>query len=184
MPYFKQYSWGNYKVRITPNDNDRYMLMNVFSGHAIMPYLYGEINMDLLLKTSGDEIRDPIYYEWQLTNDGNVVNRDNGTFAFDNIKSYKKRKNRVFGDVLKYSKNEFRKYGAILLGNVSTVGQYQIKLLLQRPNIEDKSIVLDFTVKDRDDFYLGLFQLIVGAVFGAIFGAGGAIIAFIFFGVT
>lgn len=181
MPYFKMYEWDKYKISIVPSDHDRYRLMKICGGHAILPYLYGEISMDLFAKIDKHLTKEPIKYEWQLHSNNNEINRGDGVFDFGNTVSYKSKSIRS-GDVIKYSKTEFRKSMAIDLDHISELGQYQIKILLSRLHTDSKELIQDFTVMDRDIFYMGIWQLFLGAMFGAILGVGATFFAFVLFG--
>ena len=106
MPYFKLHPWEQYHIGIATNDDDRYMLYKILAGHAIMPYLYGEIMMDLRIKTDNKLDIEPIEYEWQLVKVTDVIRGGNGIFSINKAKSYKNKKY-LIGDVIKNSNTEY-----------------------------------------------------------------------------
>jgi hypothetical protein len=155
MPIFKEQRWETYKIKAQPNNWLR-ALLGFFSRHDVIPYLYGtDILLDLIIFKTDRKADKEINYEWELfssIDEKTVLKHGQGKLTIN----------------YPYSINE----RAIEIIDLSVCQQYKVKLRLSNINGTSNSMtVAEFTLKDRDDFYVNrILPIFIVAIFGFICG--------------
>lgn len=182
MPSFISRDLNEYKVRVVPNyeDNWRSFLWDMFR-HELIPYLWGaDIVFDIRIKPPKHfDKAEIIKYEWRLytKDDKEIVKFDEGvdhygTIQFSNTKSQWSLSKRVPGDVIRLPDRQCRKLAAINLGCISSTDQFKLKMIFtgNDGNSSPDMVMAEFSIKDRDEVYLQMWWILVGA--GVAFIAG------------
>ncbi len=188
MPSFISREWNGYKIRVIPNYEDKWrsFLWDTFR-HELIPYLWGaDISFDLKVKLPQHHDKTEIIkYEWRLytRDDKEVLKFDEGIICegiiqFSQTKSEWSFSKRVTGDVIRLPDRRRRKLAAINLGCISITDQYKLKMRFSDKNGTTSSdmVMAEFTIKDRDDVYLQMWWILVGAGVAVVAG----IIGFMF----
>ncbi|MGD0355495.1 MAG: hypothetical protein ABSB31_08645 [Dehalococcoidia bacterium] len=151
MPIFKEQRWESYKIKVQSNNWLR-ALLGFFSLHDVIPYLYGkDILFDLRIFKTDKKADTEINYKWELASSADektVLRHGQGKLNVD------------------YPYNV--KHRAIEIIDLSICQQYKIKLrLANTKGTSDFLTIAEFTLKDRDDFYVNrILPIVITTLFG------------------
>jgi hypothetical protein len=150
------------------------------------------VSFDLAVTSPNAKVKagEVIEYEWKLlaSNDGKQLKMGFGCvpFAYTNPFVIERAK---AGEATHYSNTPrgyriIRKIQAVDLGHMSSLEQYRIDMRFRGRvgAFTEYTTMLEFTLKDRDDFYQNVWLLFIGAVIGAAFTIVGGIIGYILWG--
>jgi hypothetical protein len=151
MPAFQRQRWGNYNVQAQPSDPKRIIVGGLFFVH-LLPYFYGtNIQFDLVTWRRDKKAERYINYEWQLCSpdEHDVIRHGEGEVDAKFIHFYNFKKN------------------AINIGLLSICRQYKVRLRVgdRISGWGDYKTIVEFTLKDLDDFYTQFVLPILVALF-------------------
>jgi len=194
MPDFPQQQFGNYYVRLRPNDSFRSRLALLGLPDMLNYFNSSEVTLDLRFGVQNNKenrsINDLIRYEWLLcTEDDKLVIRESdprfhfydvdGGGAFEMVTAKPKQAER------KLSNSEYYWYqdrywimrlksGAVRIGNYSKLGHYKVVMRFadKSGNWSNYLRMAHFTIDDKDKtrqaFAIGIVSAIILAILGVV----------------
>lgn len=160
MPTYYPIRWDNYSIRIIHEHFFR-QIITIYSlaNTEILPYFYSTwLSFNLMIRRHAyDKNIKELYYKWRLVKSENneIVE---GKMGEGRIKIHRW-----------WLLNE--KYHAIELKRISKQDQYKLQIEITDVNKTSPYFdILEFTIKDKDEYSLNLFWVIISAIIGAVVG--------------
>lgn len=160
MPTIYPSRWNDYTIRVVSSSLLRQIVtIYSFLNTDPFPYFYStHICYNLGIWRHGKTKGKELHYNWRLVK--SISNEEiKGRAGDGTIKLHKLR-------IMNW-KNE-----AIKVGRVSETGQYKLQVkITDKVGTSPYIDIAEFTIKDKDEFGVGLVWIVVSAIVGAIVGA-------------
>lgn len=180
MPYFAMQRWNGYAIHLISRDYTRNIIRECLLKHDIIPYFYGPMSFDLHIKAPKELPSKSIKYEWSLlsSDDGKEIKKGEGVMPLTYTNPFQMETAKE-GDATHYPRlpwdkhRKLRKIKAVDLGHLSKLAQYNIQMRFtdDGQNVSPCMIMVEFTLKDRDEFYLNAVLLLIGALIAVMAGS-------------
>ncbi len=188
MPDYPNIKFGDYLVRLRPNDNDRKKLNNLGFPDMINYFNSSEINFDLRVaaknRKQNRNIIDSFKYEWVFCTEDNTQvenisdqrfntfnTEGNGTFYLETRKPTSK--NPLQSGYYGFRDSNYImvfKSMAVKIGNYSKLGHFKVmvRLIDKEGNVGEYIRAAEFTIVDKDNLRQWVVKTVIGLFVTAI----------------